>query len=658
MAVVLGFVPWIVYWVLVGNAPFTVAVLAAFGVAVLGTAVSRARGTRPTAFDLGNLGVFVVLAVAALVVPDPVLERWLQPLGNAGLLVVALAGVLTGHPFVRDYATASVDAATARSDGFRVITTAMTWMWVGVFAAMTVVSAIPPVLDGEATIRDAGDTLSVVCYWVAPFVLLGLAGAVSGAFPPWFEQASARLDARSTADPSPTSQRVPAPPAAAGLVVVAPPDSRHDEPFGVLVHGAPAGATVRVTSEGTDLVGRTWRSTADLLAGPDGAVDVAVTSPVRGDWSTADPEAPLWAMRFAEPGAVPDLFVPPAEPWLVTVRAAVESGPSGGVVVRRRPADPGVRTEPCPVQGRPGLLALPAGDPPPGGRPGVVCLGGSEGGHESQIGAALLLASHGFAALAASWVEPGPDGQVAITEVPLERFTAAVSTLAGRDDVDAGRLVAMGISRGAEGLLAACAAPGAATLRGLVLVSPSSVTWQAVGDEGGIPDTGSWTIAGRPVPFRPLPTGALMPQIVRNAWRLDADERAHRPSLLRLRPAYRSGLAAGGPGEIAAERVAAPLLLVSGDDDEVWPGGPMAVELVRRRARADDEHVSHPGAGHLTRLGTVPTDAPWSAGIALGGERAGQAAADRDTTRRVLRFLAAVCGPASAVDADRPRLHQ
>jgi dienelactone hydrolase len=657
VSVVLGFVPWIVYWVLVGNAPFGVAVLAALGVAALATVVSAVRGTRPTAFDVGNVGVFVVLAVAAFVVPDAVLERWMQPLGNAGLLVVALAGVLAGHPFVRDYAVASVDAATARSDGFRVVTTAMTWLWVAVFAAMTVVSAVPPFLDGTATIRDAGDPLSVICYWVVPFVLLGLAGVVSGLFPPWFEHASARLDARTTADPPPAPQPVPAAPPAAGLVVEAPADTRHDEPFGLLVRGAPPGATVRVTSEGTDLSGRAWRSAADLVAGPDGTVDAA-TAPAAGDWATADPDAPLWAMRFAETGAVPDLFVPPAEPWLVTVRAAVPGGPSGGVMVRRRPTDPGVRTEPCPVQGRPGLVALPAGPPPYGGWPGVVCVGGSEGGHESQIGPALLLAAHGYAALAANWVEPGPDGEVAITEVPLERFAAAVGALAGRHDVDAGRVVATGISRGAEGLLAACAGPGMPPLRGVVLISPSSVTWQAVGDAGEVPDTGSWTFDGRPVPWRPLPAGALMPQIVRNAWRLDGDERAHRPSLLRLRPAYRAGLAAGGGGEIAAERVGAPLLLLSGDEDAVWPGDPMAADLVRRRARPDDELVTYPGAGHLTRLGTLPTDAPWTGGIALGGERAGQAAADRDATARVLAFLARVGQAASVVEPDRPRLHQ
>ncbi|NMO89683.1 acyl-CoA thioesterase/BAAT N-terminal domain-containing protein [Actinomycetospora sp. TBRC 11914] len=657
MAVVLGFVPWILYWVLVGNAPFRVAVLAALGVAALGVAVGAARGTRPTAFDLGNVGVFALLAVAAFVVPDALLARWLQPLGNAGLLLVALVGVLAGHPFVRDYAVASVDAATARSDGFRVVTTAMTWLWVGAFAAMTVVSAVPPLLDGDATLRDAGDPLSVVCYWVVPFVLLGLAGLVSGLFPPWFDRATAAVDARTAHDPPPATQPVPVPPAASGLVVEAPADSRHDEPFALVVRGAAAGATVRVTTEGVDLAGRPWRSVADLVAGADGAVDAAVTAPVAGDWDGADPDAALWAMRFAATGEVPDLFVPP-DPWLVTVRAAVADGPSGGVVVRRRAADPDVRTQPFPVEGRPGLLALPAGPPPAGGWPGVVCFGGSEGGHESQIGSALLYASHGYAALAATWVEAGPDGEVVVAHVPLERFTTAITALAAHADVDAARIVATGISRGAEGLLAACAQPATPAPAGVVLLSPSSVAWQAVGGDGEVPGTGSWTTGGRPVPWRPLPAGALMPQIVRNAWRLGADERAHRPSLLRLRPAYAAGLAADGPGAIDAGRVAAPVLLIAGDDDAVWPGGPMARELADRRWRPDDELVIHPGAGHLTRLGTLPTDAPWTGGIALGGERAAQAAANRDATARVLAFLARVCAPASARDADRPGLHQ
>jgi hypothetical protein len=172
------------------------------------------------------------------------------------------------------------------------------------------------------------------------------------------------------------------------------------------------------------------------------------------------------------------------------------------------------------------------------------------------------------------------------------------------------------------------------------------VTWQAVGDDGGIPDTASWTLGGRPVPWRALPTGVLMPQLIRNAWRIGRDTAAHRPSLLRLRPAYEEGLRADGPGRIDAGRAAVPLLLLTGTDDGVWPSGAMADALLADRpVRAGDRHVAYAGAGHLIRLGVLPTDAQWTGGIALGGTREGQAAAQRDAVQRVPEFLREVTGP-------------
>ena len=168
MGIVIGFIPWIVYWILVGNVPFTTAVCIAFGLTLLIQVVGRMRKQPQHALDIGNLLVFAVLVVAAFVVPDDVLERWLQPLSNLGLFLIALVGVLIGRPFVRDYAVASVDAATARTSGFRTITNAMTWMWVVAFGLMFVSAMIPPIVDGDATILDLDDTLSIVCYWVLP----------------------------------------------------------------------------------------------------------------------------------------------------------------------------------------------------------------------------------------------------------------------------------------------------------------------------------------------------------------------------------------------------------------------------------------------------------------------------------------------------------
>ena len=65
----------------------------------------------------------------------------------------------------------------------------------------------------------------------------------------------------------------------------------------------------------------------------------------------------------------------------------------------------------------------------------------------------------------------------------------------------------------------------------------------------------------------------------------------------------------------------------------------MADALLARRDRPDDAHLRCPGAGHLIRLGTFPTDAAWTGGTAFGGTRAGLAAAQRDATERVPAFL-------------------
>jgi dienelactone hydrolase len=144
-----------------------------------------------------------------------------------------------------------------------------------------------------------------------------------------------------------------------------------------------------------------------------------------------------------------------------------------------------------------------------------------------------------------------------------------------------------------------------------------------------------------------MPTGAVMPQLIRNAWTIGRDTANHRPTLLRLRPAYEAGLrdraSTSADSAIAAERVTAPLLLLTGGEDALWPSEPMAQELLSRRAGATaDQHFCYPGAGHLIRFGNFPTDAQWTGGIALGGSREGQAEAQRDALPRLLAFLASL----------------
>lgn len=179
----MGFAPWIVYWVLVGNVPFEAAVLVALAVAVASFAIGRVKGTPGRTLEIGAIGTFVVLAILTFTLSQTFMEQWMQPLSNAGIFLVALASVLLGRPFVREFAEVDQPEEVIESETFRRITTLLTWIWIGAFAGMTVSSAIPPIVYGEATILDTKTPLSFLCYWIIPFTLLALAALASRLLP-------------------------------------------------------------------------------------------------------------------------------------------------------------------------------------------------------------------------------------------------------------------------------------------------------------------------------------------------------------------------------------------------------------------------------------------------------------------------------------------
>ncbi len=202
MNVLVGFAPWIVYWVLVGNVPFKAAVLVALAVAVASFVIGRMKGTPGRTLEIGAIATFVLLAVLTFTLSQSFMERWMQPLGNAGIFLVALSSVLLGRPFVREFAEVGQPDEVIKGEVFKRITTLLTWIWVGAFAGMTVSAAIPPIVYGDATILDTKTPLSFICYWVIPFTLLGLAALASRVMPdkmtPGDDESARRPSAQST----------------------------------------------------------------------------------------------------------------------------------------------------------------------------------------------------------------------------------------------------------------------------------------------------------------------------------------------------------------------------------------------------------------------------------------------------------------------------
>ena len=150
----------------------------------------------------------------------------------------------------------------------------------------------------------------------------------------------------------------------------------------------------------------------------------------------------------------------------------------------------------------------------------------------------------------------------------------------------------MGASRGGElSLLLGSTYPD--DISAVVAKVPSGIVWGGLTkDRAG--HEAAWTLAGRPVePLR----GRATPR----------EQLPKRDGALVLTPAFEDQLAAASTEEISAheipvERLGGPALLLSGEDDAMWPSVTLAEYSVRRaQARGASfplKHLSYPEAGH------------------------------------------------------------
>lgn len=164
MAILFGFVPWIVFWILVGNAPVLVAAAVALASAVAAFAVGRSQRAPGRSLEIGAVATFVLLTILSVLLDEVARQQWLPPLSYLGLLVATAVGAATGRPFVREFAAEGQPPHVLESQGFQSATARLTWIWVAAFAAMTVASLIAPIAGG-------GAELATYFSWVVPVAL-------------------------------------------------------------------------------------------------------------------------------------------------------------------------------------------------------------------------------------------------------------------------------------------------------------------------------------------------------------------------------------------------------------------------------------------------------------------------------------------------------
>ncbi|MCG8458595.1 MAG: acyl-CoA thioesterase/BAAT N-terminal domain-containing protein, partial [Holophagales bacterium] len=396
-----------------------------------------------------------------------------------------------------------------------------------------------------------------------------------------------------------------------------------DERIDIRLSGLKPNAEVTLRVSMIDDLGREWFVDALYLTDDSGAVDVSKQRPANrvyaGDdymclFSVADLDIDS-AMK-GPPVFMKNVEEPVETRFIVTMEGTEVASAS----MQRYFADPGVRIQRFSEEGLIGTLFLPSEK---GSHPAVLVIGGAIGGPLWSERYAAVLASHGFAALSLIYFgrrHLAPE----LVEIPIEYFTAAASRLLDHSETNNDSIAIVGSSKGSEAALLTAAHFEQTT--SVVCYVPPAVVYQGIQVDGPILTArSSWTWRGRTLPFVPC---------------YQEGSRFGMNTLMHLHELHSANLDSSyivDRATIPTEKIAAPLMMISAEEDRIWPSPRMAEMILHRRMNLGQNlrtrHVSYAGAGHGL---SVPFMPQYAFG---GGTSRDNAAAESEAWAQALGFL-------------------
>jgi len=267
------------------------------------------------------------------------------------------------------------------------------------------------------------------------------------------------------------------------------------------------------------------------------------------------------------------------------------------------------------ADGMVGILFRPATSAKP--IPAVLVLGGSEGGLNAAVTAeARLIAQHGMAALQLAYFGTGhlPES---LQLIPVEYFTGAVAWLQAQPGIDPAKIAILGTSVGGEAALLIAAYD--MDVHAVVAAVPSGIVWQGIGPWGMAKPESSFSWRGYALPDLPYRTGEPGGTFDRYASGLNSLPR-HRDAIMPL------------------ARINAPIMMICGGRDVVWPSCPMVALAAQQLKAAGFAHpvavFAFPHAGHAVFGPPVMAVRPGNTEFADLGSLGGTASAN-DAARAV-----------------------
>ncbi|MDY0207896.1 MAG: acyl-CoA thioester hydrolase/BAAT C-terminal domain-containing protein [Pseudomonas sp.] len=209
---------------------------------------------------------------------------------------------------------------------------------------------------------------------------------------------------------------------------------------------------------------------------------------------------------------------------------------------------------------------------------GILLVEGAAGGMPDLL--AQKIAALGYPVLSVAYFkEPGLPQH--LENLPLEYLEQPKQWLLKQAETRNDGLIMVGWSKGAELTLNTIARDP--DYKAAIAIAPTSVVWQGRGDAKT--PVSSWSYQQQPVPFLTWP-------------KAQAEQTINQAVLQTLENANWKT----HPARIPVENIKAPLLLLSGGQDSIWPATQMAQQICQQMQQIPSSnctHIDYPEAGHL-----------------------------------------------------------
>lgn len=407
-----------------------------------------------------------------------------------------------------------------------------------------------------------------------------------------------------------------------------------DEEIDIKVINCNQNEMITLKAKMRDDSGKIFESRATFKANKDGIVSLSHVKPVEGSYNEIDSSGLFWSMEDSQ-SRHGDFFVK-RNSNSITVDLSLEiSGETLDTVkITRQFYKEDIKKEVMKSNEFTGVLYHPVKEV---SYPGVLLLGGSDGGYLDP--AAALLASYGYTVLALAYfgVENVPNN---LESIPLEYFERATHWLKKHPAVNK-QVSLIGFSRGGE--LALLLGATYDEYKSVIAVSPSSYVTSGMKNNTFAPIP-SWTFNGQALAYMKFSYPPSMIFSTLRNWIFK-----HPSSFLSIWNRTMRNEEKIEDARIHVENIHAPVLTISGSDDQLWPSEKFVkmMEKYLSDHLYQYQHLFYEGAGHFSAFPysfpSIPSNVVMQLGngmaITFGGSKSANARATTDSWKKIKEFL-------------------